>query len=109
MMDGSLLLLGLSGPELTPDEAALFRNLQPAGYVISARNIVTPQQTRKLTDDLRDLSYDLPVIAIDQEGGRSHPPGKSLPPPPPQPCLQRGKTSGRSPRPEPSPAIFCGC
>jgi beta-N-acetylhexosaminidase len=70
-MDGSLLLLGLSGPELTPEEAALFRRLQPAGYILFTRNIVTPQQTRKLTDDLRSLStYDLPIIAIDQEGGR---------------------------------------
>ena len=70
MSDGSLLLLGLSGPELTPGEAALFRKLQPAGYILFTRNIVSAQQTRKLTDELRDLSYDLPVIAIDQEGGR---------------------------------------
>jgi len=70
MMDGSLLLLGIQGPELTPDEAALFRKLQPAGYILFTRNIVTPRQTRKLTDDLRDLSNDLPIIAIDQEGGR---------------------------------------
>jgi beta-N-acetylhexosaminidase len=70
MMDGSLLLLGIPGPELTPDLAALFRKLQPAGYILFTRNIVTPQQTRKLTDDLRDLSYDSPIIAIDQEGGR---------------------------------------
>lgn len=70
MPDGTLLLLGLSGPELTPEEAALFRKLQPAGYILFTRNIISAQQTRKLTDDLRDLSYDLPVIAIDQEGGR---------------------------------------
>ena len=70
MSDGSLLLLGIGGPELTPDEAARFRRLQPAGYILFSRNITSPQQTRKLTDDLRDLSHDLPVIAIDQEGGR---------------------------------------
>lgn len=70
MLDGSLLLLGLSGPELTPAEAALFRKHQPAGYILFSRNIVSAHQTRKLTDDLRDLSYDLPIIAIDQEGGR---------------------------------------
>ena len=69
-MHGSLLLLGLSGPELTPDEAALFRSLQPAGYILFTRNIVSPEQTRKLTDDLRGLSMDTPIIAIDQEGGR---------------------------------------
>ena len=65
---GSLLLLGLSGPELTPDEAALFRRLQPAGYVLFARNIVSPAQTRKLTDDLCGLSIDLPILAIDIRG-----------------------------------------
>ncbi|HEX5791492.1 MAG TPA: glycoside hydrolase family 3 N-terminal domain-containing protein, partial [Luteolibacter sp.] len=70
MSDGALMILGLAGPELTPEEAALFRRLQPAGYILFGRNIVTAQQTRKLTDDLRDLSRDLSIIAIDQEGGR---------------------------------------
>ncbi|MES2997237.1 MAG: beta-N-acetylhexosaminidase [Verrucomicrobiota bacterium] len=70
MLDGSLLLLGISGPELTSEEAALFRKLRPAGFILFTRNIVTPEQTRKLTDDLRALSYDDPIIAIDQEGGR---------------------------------------
>jgi len=63
-------MLGLQGPELRPEEAALFRKLQPAGYILFSRNIVSPGQTRRLTDDLRSLSYDLPIIAIDQEGGR---------------------------------------
>lgn len=70
MMDGSLLVLGLSGPELTAGEAELFRRLQPAGYILFSRNIVSPAQTRKLTDDLRDLSSETPILAIDQEGGR---------------------------------------
>jgi beta-N-acetylhexosaminidase len=70
MMDGSLLLLGISGPELTPAEAAMFRKLRPAGYILFSRNIVSAAQTRKLTDDLRGLSVDTPIIAIDQEGGR---------------------------------------
>ena len=70
MMDGSLLVLGLSGPELTVEEADLFRRLQPAGYILFTRNIVSAQQTRKLTDDLRDLSSETLIIAIDQEGGR---------------------------------------
>lgn len=69
-MDGALLMLGLSGPELTSSEAALFRKLRPAGFILFTRNIVSPEQTRQLTDDLRGLSYDPPIIAIDQEGGR---------------------------------------
>ena len=110
MMDGSLLLLGLSGPELTPAEAALFRKLQPAGYILSARNIVTPHQTRKLTDDLRDLSNELPVIAIDQQGGRCQPHhGKSPPQPRPHRRSRRARTWEKSPMPVPSPATCCGC
>jgi beta-N-acetylhexosaminidase len=70
MMNGSLLMLGLAGPELTPEEAELFRKLQPAGYILFTRNIDSPEQTRKLTDDLRDLSSEMPILAIDQEGGR---------------------------------------
>ncbi len=70
MMDGSLLILGISGPELTCEEALLFRKLQPAGYILFTRNIVSATQTRKLTDNLRDLSNETPIIAIDQEGGR---------------------------------------
>lgn len=70
MKDGSLLLLGVAGPQLTPAESALFRALQPAGFILFTRNIVTPEQTRKLTDDLRELCRDEPILAIDQEGGR---------------------------------------
>ncbi len=69
-MPGSLLLLGISGPELTAAEAALFRKLQPAGYILFTRNIVSPIQTRRLTDELRSLHHDDPILAIDQEGGR---------------------------------------
>ena len=86
-MDGSLLLLGLSGPELTPAEAALFHRLQPAGYILFTRNIVTPAQTRQLTDDLRGLSHDTPILAIDQEGGRVTRTGEIAPAAPSAPAL----------------------
>ena len=69
-MDGSLLLLGVKGTELTSEEAALFRKLQPAGFVLFTRNVEIPQQVRRLTDDLRELCMDEPILGIDQEGGR---------------------------------------
>jgi len=69
-MDGSLLLLGVKGTELSTQEATLFKKLQPAGYILFTRNISSPAQVRKLTDDLRCVSYDDPILAIDQEGGR---------------------------------------
>lgn len=69
-MDGSLLLLGVKGTELSSSEAAIFRKLQPAGFILFTRNIATPEQVRKLTDDLRGLSSEDPILGIDQEGGR---------------------------------------
>lgn len=69
-MDGSLLLLGVKGTELTVGEAEMFRKLQPAGYILFSRNMESAAQVRKLTDDLRGLTYDDPILAIDQEGGR---------------------------------------
>jgi beta-N-acetylhexosaminidase len=64
-------IFGLSGPALTPDEAAFFRDADPAGYILFKRNIATRDQLRALTDSLRALHGrdDLPIL-IDQEGGR---------------------------------------
>lgn len=69
-MHGSLLLLGVKGTELSSEEAALFMKLQPAGFILFSRNIATPEQVRKLTDDLREFSCDDPILGIDQEGGQ---------------------------------------
>ena len=69
-VNGHLLLLGVRGPEITPDEAEMFRKLQPAGFILFGRNIVSAEQTRRLTDELRKLVLDEPILAIDQEGGR---------------------------------------
>ena len=63
-------IFGLSGPALTPDETALFRAADPAGFILFARNCVDPAQLAALTASLRDLmGRDLPIL-IDQEGGR---------------------------------------
>lgn len=64
-------IFSLSGPALTDDERALFRDADPAGYCLFARNCVDRAQMRALTDDLRALSgRDNVPILIDQEGGR---------------------------------------
>jgi beta-N-acetylhexosaminidase len=62
--------MGVPGPELTPETAARLKKLQPGGFILFGRNIQTPQQLRKLIDDLRDISDIEPFITIDQEGGR---------------------------------------
>jgi beta-N-acetylhexosaminidase len=64
-------IFGLSGPQLTADERAFFREADPAGYILFGRNCVDPQQLRALTDDLRSLhGRDHLLVSIDQEGGR---------------------------------------
>ncbi len=69
-MTGQTLLVGVPGKTLSSDTAALFRRIQPGGFIIFSRNIESPAQLRRLLDDLRDLSDVEPIITIDQEGGR---------------------------------------
>jgi beta-N-acetylhexosaminidase len=65
------VIFGLSGLTLTDDEVRLFRDVEPAGYILFRRNIDDRAQVRALTDSLRALHGrdDVPVL-IDQEGGR---------------------------------------
>ena len=64
-------IYGLAGERLSADERAFFRDADPAGYILFARNCVDRAQLRALTDALRELSGrdDVPIL-IDQEGGR---------------------------------------
>ncbi len=63
-------ILDASGLRLTDEEKALFRAVNPFGFILFARNIDTPDQVRALCDDLRTaVGRDCP-ITIDQEGGR---------------------------------------
>jgi beta-N-acetylhexosaminidase len=62
--------LGLEGLSLNPDETALFRSANPAGYILFKRNIDSPTQVRALTASLTDLAGRRLPILIDQEGGR---------------------------------------
>jgi beta-N-acetylhexosaminidase len=64
-------IFGLSGPTLTDDERAFFRDADPAGYILFGRNVADRAQLRALTDDLRGLhGRARTFICIDQEGGR---------------------------------------
>ncbi len=65
------IIFGLSGPSLTADERAFFREAEPAGYILFKRNVENRAQLRALTDSLRDLAgREELAILIDQEGGR---------------------------------------
>ncbi|MFB2531868.1 glycoside hydrolase family 3 N-terminal domain-containing protein [Paracoccus sp. p3-h83] len=63
-------ILGLQALRPTRDEARLFADADPFGFILFARNIDTPDQVRALCADLRDaVGRDAPIL-IDQEGGR---------------------------------------
>lgn len=63
-------ILGLSGPELTPGEAAFFRDAAPWGFILFDRNLVSHEQIQRLAASLREaVGRNAPVL-IDQEGGR---------------------------------------
>jgi beta-N-acetylhexosaminidase len=65
------LILGCAGQRLGADEAAFFREADPWGFILFARNIKSPEQTRRLTSELRAcVGRDAPVL-VDQEGGRT--------------------------------------
>ncbi|MEE4205935.1 MAG: beta-N-acetylhexosaminidase [Erythrobacter sp.] len=64
-------IFGCSGPRLTPDERAFFREADPVGYILFGRNCIDREQLRALTDDLRNIhGRERLLVSIDQEGGR---------------------------------------
>jgi beta-N-acetylhexosaminidase len=63
-------IFGPEGTKITDWERGFFREVQPLGFILFARNIEDPDQLRRLTDDLRELTDPLTPILIDQEGGR---------------------------------------
>jgi len=81
-------VVGIAGPSLLAEEAALFRRHRPAGVILFARNIQDPPQLAALMADLRRVLPPDAVFMVDQEGGRvarlrppfwrAHPPAASL-------------------------------
>lgn len=64
-------IYGLEALSLTEDERSFFRDAEPVGFILFKRNCENPEQLRRLTDSLREISGrdDVPIL-IDQEGGR---------------------------------------
>jgi len=72
------VVYGCIGPKLTADERAFFRDADPLGFILFARNCVEPAQIRDLAAELRaSVGRAAAPILIDQEGGRV----QRLPPP----------------------------
>ncbi len=81
-------IVGIAGPTLLAEEAALFRAHPPAGIILFARNIQDAKQLATLMAGLRRALPPHAVFMVDQEGGRvarlrppswrAHPPAATL-------------------------------
>ncbi len=63
-------IFGPDGQHVTDWERGFFREVQPLGFILFARNIDNPDQLRRLTSELRETVGRNAPILIDQEGGR---------------------------------------
>ncbi len=69
-MTNGAFIFAPEGQSLTDWERGFFRDVNPWGFILFARNVDAPEQLRKLTSDLREaVGRDAPIL-IDQEGGR---------------------------------------
>lgn len=66
---GQLLIIGFDGVEINTRLASLLRRLQPAGVILFARNIKTPQQTWRLLRDCQNCVSTPLFTCVDLEGG----------------------------------------
>ncbi|MGL4241619.1 MAG: beta-N-acetylhexosaminidase [Beijerinckiaceae bacterium] len=65
------MIVGCAGVELSRAERAFFKAERPWGFILFRRNVETPDQVRKLVDQLRrTVDRDDAPVLIDQEGGR---------------------------------------
>lgn len=70
MIGRGAAIFGCDGLTLTPAERDFFRDYDPFGFILFARNIDTPAQVTRLCADMRaSVGRDAPIL-IDQEGGR---------------------------------------
>ena len=70
-MTPSAVIFGCAGHRLSDTERRFFREANPLGFILFARNCDSPDQVRTLVDELRGAvgRADAPIL-IDQEGGR---------------------------------------
>lgn len=75
---GQVFQVGFTGTEVTPEIAAMIKHYHPGGIIYFRRNIGSPRQLSRLSNELQKLSTEgqrggLPlIISTDQEGGMSH-------------------------------------
>ncbi len=67
---GQLLIVGFDATEMTPRFSSLLTRLQPAGVILFARNIKTPEQTWRLLRDCQKYISTPLFTCVDLEGGQ---------------------------------------
>ncbi len=71
MINRRSFIIGLKGTQLNINERKFLKKFKPWGIILFSRNIRNIYQTRKLTDNIREIFKDKNYpIMIDQEGGK---------------------------------------
>ncbi|RBI77192.1 beta-N-acetylhexosaminidase [Roseovarius sp. TE539] len=63
-------ILDADGPRLSAEERKFFRQADPFGFILFARNVENAAQVRALCDEMRETVGREAAIFVDQEGGR---------------------------------------
>src|SRR5258708_18930677 len=66
---GQLLIVGFDGTEMTSRVSSLLTQLQPAGVILFARNITSPEQTWRLLRECQKCVVTPLFACVDLEGG----------------------------------------
>lgn len=69
-MTARAFITGSAGPALTVDERAFFRDAAPWALILFKRNVETPDQVIRLTQEFRSAVGRDAAVLVDQEGGR---------------------------------------
>jgi beta-N-acetylhexosaminidase len=67
---GQLLIIGFEPAEMTNSLRALLTRIQPAGVILFARNVISPEQTYRLLQDCQAYVSRPLFTCVDMEGGR---------------------------------------
>jgi beta-N-acetylhexosaminidase len=95
---GSLLIVGLSGPELTSLERAWLKLVRPAGIILFRRNIENAKQTRSLLHDATAFCAAHSFRCVDVEGGTVDRLRDALAPMPSAHAVMRAATKTKKPQ-----------
>ena len=64
-----MLVIGVSGKQLTQDERQWLQHPQCAGVILFTRNFASRDQVIELTQSIRDAAAQTQLLCVDQEGG----------------------------------------